>query len=143
MQHRFFHLLHLLLGLVLASFLSSLPAVAQTVGKTVVVDAPSDAWQVHRKQTLEWVRTFNNDKLPKSQREAAYKKFDAALTQFDKNLFSITPMEAMDLMQIFYVPNEDGKMETQLTLVAAIAAAGWYDALRFADESGRAEIANN
>ena len=118
-------------------------AAAQQAGKTVVVDAPSDAWQARRKQTLDFVRTFNNEKLSKPQREAAYKKFDAVLTQFDKNLFSVTPMEAMDLMQIFYVPNEAGKMEAQLTLVAAIATAGWYDALRFADESGRAEIANN
>ena len=126
--------------------LISLPLLAQqdkSIGKTVVVETQVDAWQVRRKQTIEWIQAASNEKLGKSQREAAYKKFDDVLTHFDKNLFGITPMEAMDLMQIFYIPNEAGKMETQLTLVAALATAGWYDALRFADESGRAEIVNN
>jgi len=126
--------------------LMSLPLCAQqekSNGKTVMIETQVDAWQARRKQTLDWVRTAQNEKLSMPQREAAYKKFDEVLTKFDKNPFGITPMEAMDLMQIFYIPNEAAKMETELTLVATLATTGWYDALRFADESGRAEIVNN
>lgn len=113
------------------------------IGKTVVVDAPQDAWQKRRQQTLGWIRTFQNDKLDKTQREAAYRQFDQVLTAFDKNPFGITPMEAMDLLQLYYIPSESNMLESQLLTVAAIATTGWYDALRFADESGRAEIVNN
>lgn len=113
------------------------------IGKTVIVDTPQDAWQKRRQQTLGWVRTFQNDKLDKAQREAAYRQFDQVLTAFDKNPFGITPMEAMDLLQLYYIPSENNMLESQLLIVSAVATVGWYDALRFADESGRAEIVNN
>lgn len=129
---------------VLASSLLVVPsAFAQTGPKTVTIETPPDAWQTHRRQTFEWMRAINNDKLPAAQREVAYKKFDALLTQFEKNPFSITPMEGMDLMQYFYVPREPDKMSAHLMMVAALATAGWFDALRFGDESGRVEIVNN
>lgn len=113
------------------------------IGKTVAVEAPQDAWQKRRQQTLEWIRIYQNDKLGKAQREAAYGQIDKVLNAFDKNPFGITPMEAMDLMQLFYIPSEDNALEAQLRMVSTIATLGWYDALRFADESGRAEIVNN
>lgn len=113
------------------------------IGKTVVVEAPQDAWQKRRQQTLDWIRDYQNDKLGKAQREAAYRQIDQVLTAFDKNPFGITPMEAMDLLQLYYIPSEDNVLEDQLLMVSTIATLGWYDALRFADESGRAEIVNN
>lgn len=126
--------------------LVSLNVSAQTsppLGKTVVVDVPRDAWQIRRSQTLTVLRTLANDKASKSERDVAAKNLDAILTQFEKSPVSITPMEAMDLLQAFYVPRESGKMELLLRMIAVQATLGWYDALRFGDESGRAEIVNN
>lgn len=140
------HCLRLAGSIVLGSTLLSLNAVAQTAptnGQTVVVETPRDAWQTRRAQTIAVIRILQDESADRARREEARQKFDATLTRFEKDTFSITPMEAMDLFQVFYVPNEPGRMENLLQLVAMQATLGWYDALRFADESGRAEIVNN
>ena len=68
----------LLCSLPLLGSLAYVPAAhAQSAGKTVVVNTPTDPWQARRRQTLEWVRTANNQQLPKAQRDAAYQQFDA------------------------------------------------------------------
>jgi hypothetical protein len=69
------------------------------------------------------------------------REFDAVLTQFETQPFARTPMEDMDILGSFYFPKD--KVETTLILVSTNAALGWYDALRFGSESGRAEIVNN
>lgn len=140
------HWLRLAGSFILGSTLLQFNAVAQMapqLGKTVVVETPQDAWQTRRTQTISAIRILRDESADKAQREEARKSFDATLTRFEKDSFSFTPMEAMDLFQVFYVPNEPGKMEGLLKLVAIQATLGWYDALRFADESGRAEIVNN
>jgi hypothetical protein len=140
------HWLRLAGTFLLGSTLLSFNVAAQTapsIGQTVVVETPRDAWQNRRAQTIAVIRTLQDENADKAQREEARKSFDATLTRFEKDSFSVTPMEAMDLFQVFYVPNEPGKMEGLLRLVAIQATLGWYDALRFADESGRAEIVNN
>lgn len=132
--------------MVLGSSLLACNASAQTApsaGQTVVVNTPKDAWQKRREQTIEVLLTLQDANAGKSRIDEARQKFDAILTQYEKDAFSLTPMEAMDLFQVYYVPNEAGRMELLLKLVAIQTTLGWYDALRFADESGRAEIVNN
>lgn len=141
----------LAVGLALA-WAAALPAQAQAVknqssgkalpGQTIEVKTPQDAWQVRRKNTLQLIRALESKKLPKAEDDKAMKAFDDILTAFDKNPLNITPMEGMDLMQVYYVPNEDNFVEL-LKILSLLATSGWYDALRFADESGRAEIVNN
>lgn len=111
-------------------------------GKTIEVNTPQDAWQLRRTSTLQLIGILQRKDTPKPEYEKAFKAFDDILTAFDKNPTGITPMESMDLMQVSYIPNEDN-FPDQLALLALFATAGWYDALRFADESGRAEIVNN
>lgn len=136
------------LGVCLAlAWVSALPAQAQSAanalpGKTIEVKTPQDAWQVRRKSTLQLIRALQSKDTPKAEYDKALKAFDDILTAYDKNPAGITPMEGMDLMQVFYIPNEQN-FPVQLQALAFLATSGWYDALRFADESGRAEIINN
>lgn len=68
---------------------------------------------------------------------------DASLTAFEKDPVGLTPMEAMDLYGVFYVPREGASnMHNLLKAIAMQATLGWYDALRFTDETGRAEISD-
>ena len=50
-------------------------------------------------------------------------------------------MENMEILGVFYIP-KDG-FEKALPVIAANAVMGWYDALRFASDSGRTEISSN
>lgn len=109
---------------------------------TVIISVPKDAWQVRRLATFDLLRTNNNEKLSTEVRSAAYKQFDAVLTAYDNDPLAFTPMEAVDLMEIYYM-QEEGKIAMQTSLVAMWSTLGWYDALRFADESGREEILSN
>jgi hypothetical protein len=96
---------------------------------------PRQPWQERRAgywKTLKGVNAHDAD---------AAKDFDAILTQFEKQPFARTPMENMDILGSFYAPR--GEIEKTLMIVSANAALGWYDALRFGSESGRAEIMNN
>lgn len=116
---------------------------AASLGNTVVVKTPLDDWQVRRRQTLGYLQVLGNDKATAADQKLASDKLDAILTRADKEPLTFTPMELMDLYEAYYVPTQPKAMETNLFLVALIATLGWYDALRFGDESGRAEIANN
>lgn len=92
-------------------------------------------WQQRR---LEFIKTVQN--LRKGD-PIAQKDFDIILTEFETHAFSRTPLENMELLGVFYVP-KDG-IEKGMSVIIANAVLGWYDALRFASESGRAEIINN
>ena len=50
-------------------------------------------------------------------------------------------MEALDIVGTYYLPNEG--IENSLTLIVTQLVLGWYDVLRFASPSGRAEILDN
>src|SRR5258708_33362509 len=92
-------------------------------------------WQIRRSDFAKAMRGAQ------AADEAARKTLDATVTEFEKRPFSRTPMENMEILGVFYVP-KDG-IEKSLVIVAANAVLGWYDALRFGSESGRAEILNN
>jgi hypothetical protein len=66
---------------------------------------------------------------------------DALLTDYEKHPLARTPLENLDLIGSFYVPKEGP--EECLIVVAMNCTLGWYDALRFGSESGRAEIVDN
>lgn len=135
----------LLSGALLAGACLALPAAAQAPanlpGKTVLLEVKPDPWQLRRKEVIDLVSVILKSDY---KDKAASAKFEKILTSFDKDFVSITPMEGMDLQRMYYVPmSKPADMESNLGVVAALATLGWYDALRFADESGRAEIQHN
>lgn len=105
------------------------------VGKVVTIPVQPQAWQSRR---AEFARIINGlgDKDAKT-----IEAFKAVLTEFEQQPFSRTPMENMEILGVYYLPQEG--IEPILTYIAANAALGWYDALRFGSESGRSEILNN
>lgn len=92
-------------------------------------------WQQRR---IEFIKTIQG---VRKGDPVARKDFDRILTEFETHAFSRTPLENMELLGVFYVP-KDG-IEKSLSVVIANAVLGWYDALRYASASGRAEIINN
>lgn len=117
------------------------PAALGTPGRTVLLDVKPDPWQLRRQALIELVSVIHKSNY---KDKAANAKFAKVLSDFDKDFVSITPMEGMDLQRIYYVPlSKPVEMESNLGVVVALATLGWYDALRFADASGRAEIEKN
>jgi hypothetical protein len=125
-------------------FLTSLYAKAEGVDGTVASTTSTQAkpvqvdlqpWQQRR---MKFIKTVQG--LRKGD-PIARKDFDTILTEFETHPFSRTPLENMELLGVFYVP-KDG-LEKSMSIVIANATLGCYDALRFASESGRAEIINN
>jgi len=144
-HHPAFPLASLLSGALLACACWALPAAAQSPadlpGKTVLLEVKPDPWQLRRKEVIDLVSVIVQSNY---KDKAATEKFEKILRNFDQDFVSITPMEGMDLQRIYYVPmSKPADMESNLGVVAALATLGWYDALRFADESGRAEIQHN
>ena len=124
------------------------PAIAGTAlgeGKTIELQAPQDTWQVRRAETHSLIQVLADENASQAQRDTAKRDFDARLTACERG--KLTPMETMDLLQVFYVPQELQSKSPSLDLilekVAMQATLGWYDALRFADDSGRSEILDN
>jgi hypothetical protein len=100
-----------------------------------VIQVEPQSWQARRG---EFARIVNNLNSKDAQVMEAFK---AVLTEFEQKPFSRTPMENMEILGVYYVPAEG--IEPTLTYIAANAALGWYDALRYGSESGRAEILHN
>lgn len=68
------------------------------------------------------------------------KEFERVVRQFEAKPFDLTPLESMDLLGSVFVPQAG--VEKMLPVVAAHAALGLYDALRFATPVGQAELLN-
>lgn len=134
---------HLALAVLFTAFLA--PSAAQARNKVVVVQAPYDAWQLRSLETQKIIEIIRDPKAVEAQHTKAVNEFDARLTASEKG--ELTPIETMELLGLFYVPkelqNKPPNMDSTLRIIAAQATLGWYDALRFADDSGRAEIVNN
>ena len=109
------------------------PSSLITESKTIHVDL--QPWQQRRKDFIKIIQGLREGN------PTAQKDFDAVLTEFEKNPYSRTPMENMEILGVFYVPREG--VEAAFSVIVANAVLGWYDGLRFASESGRAEIINN
>jgi hypothetical protein len=94
-----------------------------------------EAWQVRRAQFAGIVRGAQHGDA------ASRTALNTVLTEFETTPLSRTPMENLDILGVFYIP-KDG-VEKALPVIVMNQVLGWYDVLRFATESGRAEIAQN
>lgn len=121
------------------------PSATHAQSKVVQVQAPQDAWQIRSERTQAIIKVIRDQKATPAEHAKALREFDATLTAAEKG--ELTPIETMELFGVFYVPKELQKKSPDIGLlletIATQATLGWYDALRFADKSGRAEIANN
>lgn len=130
------------LGVLLSS---SGPSVVQAQDKIIHVQTPADAWQVRRSRTRALIDVIRDPSASQAEQTRAEHDFDARLTDADNG--KTTPIETLELFRDFYIPRELEKkppnLYTSLQIVATQATLGWYDALRFADDSGRAEIVTN
>lgn len=96
---------------------------------------PLQEWQARRAQldhTIIGARQKDPDAL---------KQFDQILTDMEQHPHARTPLEVLDVLGTYYVPNE--ALENCLSTVVTQLVLGWYDVLRFASPSGRAEIIDN
>jgi len=117
------------------TLVADIRAAADTPSESAKPAGPSlQPWQKRRAEFAETVKRMRADDA------SGRKDFEAVLTEFEKQPFSRTPMENMEILGVFYVPQEG--IEATLPAVVANAALGWYDALRFTSESGRDEIVN-
>lgn len=90
------------------------------------------AWEERRSAYFKTVESLRQgDAL-------ARKDFERIVRRFESQPFSLTPLEAMDLLGSVFVPQAG--LEKMLPLVAAQAALGLYDARRFATSVGQAEL---
>jgi hypothetical protein len=101
----------------------------------IPVHVEMQPWQVRRAAYQHIAQ-----RLRLGDRSAA-KEYDAVLTEFDTRIFSRTPIEEIEILGDFYIPKQG--LDPALLVVVQNLVLGWYDALRFASESGRAEIINN
>lgn len=120
---------------ILAAPVSSADSQQPAVGEVVNIPIQSQAWQSRR---AEFARILNNLNGKEAESLQAFK---GVLTEFEQQPFSRTPMENMEILGVYYLPKEG--IEAILPYIAANAALGWYDALRYGSESGRSEILHN
>jgi hypothetical protein len=122
----------------LLAFVFSLPVFAdEPIGTTVQVPVELRAWQIRRQESQSIIVAGLTD----SGDPQSYKALDALLSDYEKNVLTRTPLENLDLIGQFYLPREGA--EKCLSVVVLNCVLGWYDALRFASDSGRAEILDN
>jgi hypothetical protein len=123
--------------------IATLPAIAfpaeapvtAAAGQTVTIPVKMQAWQARRAAFARIVNDLQNTEKPD------YTAFKSVLDEFEQKPFTRTPMENMEILGLYYVPAQG--IEATLTHIAANAALGWYDALRYGTESGRSEIMHN
>ncbi|HEY2782351.1 MAG TPA: hypothetical protein VGI90_16330 [Steroidobacteraceae bacterium] len=109
---------------------------ATAQGAQAVIKAPPlQPWQARRAQLDQTIRAAENGD------PTATKQFDQVLTDLEKSPYGRTPIENLEIMGAYYLPNEG--VETTLPLIVTNLLLGWYDTLRFASSSGKAEILNN
>jgi hypothetical protein len=124
----------LLTALILLAVSSGHPASADAP-QSPLKAPPRQAWQVRREQ-LDHVIIGARQNDPE-----ALKQFDQILTDMEKHPLDRTPLEALDVVGTYYLPNEG--IENSLAVIVTNLVLGWYDVLRFASPSGRAEIVDN
>lgn len=105
----------------------------KSIGKTIVVDVKKQDWQIRRVEYINALKQYSKNPNDKN----ALNTIDKALTNYEKQPWSITPMEAMDLLQTFYVPREGIKT---MSMIVAEAILGYRDTLQWASKSGKSEI---
>lgn len=130
------------IGILLSILLAPLAANAQ--GKVIHVQTQEDAWQVRRVETRGFINVLNDPNTSQAEKDRAFQGLDARMTAAEQG--KLTPIETMELFRVFYIPEGFQKktpIDTMLEIIAGQATLGWYDVLRFADATGREEIAFN
>jgi hypothetical protein len=118
----------------LALFILQPLGAQEPLGTQVKMPVAPKEWQVRRAQTLSVIAAC----VSKPNDPTAYKAMDALLTDYEARPLTRTPLEALDLSGYFYFPKDAA--ETSLPVIVMDCTLGWYDALRFGSESGRAEL---
>lgn len=104
--------------------------------KTITYNAPKQPWQVRRSQYIQDLQGVRNQDV------SAVSSIRETLTEIEENQVSRTPLEFIEIFGSFYMANE-GFNEIALKLMVTHQTLAWYDTLRYASRSGRAEILNN
>jgi hypothetical protein len=120
---------------ILAAATIACRAVPAQEGQAVIKAPPLQPWQERRTHLDQTIHAAENGD------STATKQFDQVLTDFEKNPYGRTPIENLEIMGSYYLPNES--VETTLPVIVTNLLLGWYDTLRFASPSGKAEILNN
>lgn len=106
------------------------------VENTVILDIQQQPWQVRRDEYIKaFIALGNNPGDTK-----ALETIDRILTEYEKAMWSRTPIEGMDILQTYYIPEDGIKV---MSLVVTQAILGYRDVLQWATSSGKAEIFNN
>ncbi len=106
------------------------------------VSPPPQEWQIRRGDFFRALKTVNQ--AQGVELEQARAKVSASVQMLKADQVSLTPMEGMDIYGAILLPAaEEADLKTMLVGIVTFATLGWYDALRFTDESGWAEIYGN
>jgi hypothetical protein len=99
---------------------------------SAVAPAGRDEWELRRQRFLLTIQQLQeNDAL-------ARREFMRLVQAFERQPFSLTPLEAMDYIGAVFVPQAG--VEKLLPLIAAQAALGLYDVERFGSSLGEARL---
>jgi hypothetical protein len=101
----------------------------------IAVKAPLQPWQARRAQLDQTLHSAANGDA------AGLKQFQDVLVDFEKKPFDRTPIENLEIFGAYYLPREG--TEVILPYIVTNLVLGWYDTLRFASSSGKAEIIDN
>jgi hypothetical protein len=101
----------------------------------IAVKAPLQPWQQRRAQLDQTLHAAANGDA------AGLKQFEGVLVDFEKRPFGRTPLENLEIFGAYYLPKEG--TEVILPYIVTNLVLGWYDTLRFASSSGKAEIIDN
>jgi hypothetical protein len=130
--------------LFVAAVIAALESAAAVADDARNSTAPSPAGLAHIEMQPWQVRRAAFQKAVAGVQHAdpgAKRDFDAVLTEFETRILSRTPMENVEIMGVFYLPKQGA--DPALSIIVQNLILGWYDALRYATESGRAEILSN
>jgi hypothetical protein len=105
------------------------------IATPIPIHVEMQAWQVRRAAYQKVAQRLRQGDF------SAGKEYDAVLTEFETRILSRTPMENVEILGDFYIPKQGA--DPALLVVVQNLVLGWFDALRFASESGQAEIVNN
>lgn len=93
---------------------------------------PLQPWQVRREQ-LDHTITGARQNDP-----AAMQQLDPILTELEQHPLGRTPIEVLDIVGSYYVPNEG--IDSSLSVIVTQLVLGWYDVLRYASRSGARKL---
>lgn len=122
-------------AIIAAAFALGCHEATAAAAQEVLKAPPLQPWQERRAQLDKTLRLAANGDA------AGLKQFEQVLVDFDSAPFARTPIENLEIFGAYYLPNQGA--QAALPSIVTFLVLGWYDTLRFASSSGKAEIANN